>query len=131
MADNTVSVVVPVYNRPEYVREALTSVFGQTFKDYEVIVVDDGSTEDTKGALGEYLQGVNYFYKKNGGAASARNYGIEKSTGEYVAFLDSDDLWEEDKLDVQVEFLSRNPDVGLVCSDYTYIGRNEGGGKGR
>lgn len=93
-----VSVIIPTYNRASLVCEAVASVARQTFRDYEVIVVDDGSTDETAERVGGLPVAVRYFRQANAGAARARNAGIEAARGEWVAFLDSDDLWREDKL---------------------------------
>lgn len=87
------SVVVPVYNRAEMLRETLESVFAQDFTDYEVIVVDDGSTEDIAAVVREFGDRVKLLRQRNSGPGAARNLGIAHATGEYIAFLDSDDLW--------------------------------------
>lgn len=124
MKNGLVTIIMSVYNRPEYISDALSSIFAQSCKEFEVIVVDDGSTEDMKVILGEYLPRVRYFRKENGGAASARNYGIERAEGEYISFLDSDDMWHQNKLDMQLKFLKGNKEIGLVCSGFLYHGRN-------
>lgn len=123
MKNGLVTIIMPVYNRPEYISDALSSIFAQNCKEYEVVVVDDGSNEDMKAVLGKYLPRVRYFRKENGGAASARNYGIERAEGEYISFLDSDDMWPQNKLDMQLKFLKGNKEIGLVCSDFLYHGR--------
>ena len=112
-----VSVIITTYNDVDYLVEALESVFAQTYKDYEVIVVDDGSTIDNRSKLGPYLNVINYIYKENGGVSSARNVGIISSKGQYLAFLDSDDLWLPEKLELQVGYFRANPQVGLVYTD--------------
>ena len=112
-----VSVVIPTYNSAQFIVETLESVFAQTYKDYEVIVVDDGSTDNTKEVLKPYMSRIRYIYKENGGPASARNEGIKNARGEYIAFLDSDDLWLPEKLEKQVEYFEQYPDVVLVSTD--------------
>lgn len=111
------SVIIPTYNRGKYVCEAIESVLGQTFQDFEVIVVDDGSTDDTRQRIEHYLPRIEYIHQKNAGPAAARNTGIAASKGEYVAFLDSDDLWLPNKLRLQVEFMDSNPQCGMVFAD--------------
>lgn len=104
-----VSVIIPTYNRSSLVKDAICSVLAQTELDLEVIVVDDGSTDGTCKVVEGLRDGrVNYFYKINGGAASARNLGLSKCEGEYVAFLDSDDFWPENYLEVMVSHLENN-----------------------
>ncbi len=101
----TVSVVIPTYNAARYVEAAVASVLGQTFKDVEVLVVDDGSTDETEAVLSRYRSAVRYLRQENGGVSAARNRGIQESTGRYVAFLDADDTWFPEKLDRQVAAL--------------------------
>jgi len=101
-----VSVIVPTYNRCKSVRTAVNSILTQSFKDFEVIVIDDGSIDDTKEVLSSYQNSnFRYFYQENQGLPAAWNAGIEKSRGKFIAFLDSDDYWLEDKLQIQVAFL--------------------------
>lgn len=119
----TVSVIIPTYNRAALLVEALESVLAQSFQDFEVIIVDDGSNDDTAERLKPYLTDdrVRYFCQSNGGPARARNYGIRGAFGEYIALLDSDDLWLPAKLEKQVALLRANPDIGLTYSDVTWI----------
>ena len=116
-----VSVIIPTYNRAELLKEALNSVFAQTFQDYEVIVVDDGSTDNTKDVVSFYRDKVKYYYKTNGGPASARNMGIINSAARYLAFIDSDDLWLPQRLELGVSRLEAKIDTALVFSDMKYI----------
>ncbi len=111
-----VSVVIPTFNRAHYVVETINSVLAQTLKDLEVIVVDDGSTDNTREAVEKFGDPVKYVYQNNGGVASASNAGFRSSTGEYVGLLGDDDLWLSNKLEVQVKELDRNPQLGFVCS---------------
>jgi glycosyltransferase involved in cell wall biosynthesis len=97
-----VSVIIPTYNRSYYVLRAINSVLAQTFKEHEIIVVDDGSTDETRRLLKPYSHYINYIYQDNAGPAAARNNGIELAKGEWLAFLDSDDTWLSNKLDVQL-----------------------------
>lgn len=117
-----ISVIIPVYNRARYIKECLESVFNQTYKDYEVIVVDDGSTDNLKQVLVPYKGRINYIYKQNGGAASARNVGLRNAKGGYIAWLDSDDRWLPFKLELQKEILDKLPEnVGFICSDFSCL----------
>jgi glycosyltransferase involved in cell wall biosynthesis len=103
MSDNPlISVVIPVYNGERFIGEALDSVFAQDYQPVEVIVVDDGSTDGTASAALVY-PAVHYFYQPNNGVASARNSGIALAKGEYLAFLDADDIWLPGKLKAQME----------------------------
>ncbi len=111
-----VSVIIPTYNRERLISRALDSVLKQTFTDYEIIVVDDGSTDYTKDVLKKYEGRIRYFYQANSGISGARNRGLAEAKGEYIAFLDSDDAWLPEKLAMQVAILDRDPTVGIVYS---------------
>ncbi len=110
-----VSVVIPAYNAAWCVRRAVDSVLAQTFRDFELLVVDDGSTDDTAQVLGSYGPAVTVFQKANGGLSSARNAGIGAARGELIAFLDADDWWLPMKLERQVELMCSRPELGF-CS---------------
>jgi glycosyltransferase involved in cell wall biosynthesis len=116
-----VSVVIPTFNAARYVGEAVRSALGQTFDSREIVVVDDGSTDDTPGVLSPLLDRIQYIRQENRGVYAARNRGIAASTGRYVAFLDADDLWLPDKLARQVEILESHPDFGAVHTDASTI----------
>jgi len=111
-----VSVIIPTYNRRNCITIALNSVVAQSYKDYEIIVVDDGSTDDTTEVLAPYRGTLRYFYQENRGIAGARNRGIREAKGEYIAFLDSDDYWVPEKLARQVACFSENPHYGMVAT---------------
>jgi len=121
MSQPRVSVIIPTYNRYDLLRMAVASVINQTFNSYEIIVVDDGSTDSTSKIKDEYGNALRYFYKNNAGVSSARNFGIGKSNGEFIAFLDSDDEWRNDKLEKQVNFLDEHKDIGMVLCNYNYM----------
>lgn len=111
----TVSVIIPTYNRRAYVQEAIDSVLAQTFTDYEIIVIDDGSTDGTGEALtARYGDRIRYVWQENQGESVARNRGIDMAQGEFIAFLDSDDLWLSEKLERQVQYLRKHSAVGAV-----------------
>ncbi|MGO9273601.1 MAG: glycosyltransferase family 2 protein [Terriglobia bacterium] len=112
-----VSVVIPAYNAARWIAGTLDSVLAQTFRNFEVIVVDDGSSDETPQVVAGYGSRVRYLRKENGGAASARNVGIHASGGPYIAFLDADDLWLPEKLQLQMDLFSRHPDLAWVYSD--------------
>ena len=111
-----VSVIIPTYNREKFVARAIQSVLDQTYQDYEIIVIDDGSKDNTKDALKPFDHKIRYFFQENSGISRARNRGIQESVGEYIAFLDSDDRWIPEKLAIQVEILDQNKNVGIVYS---------------
>ncbi|MFA5309347.1 MAG: glycosyltransferase [Dehalococcoidales bacterium] len=117
-----VSVILPTYNRALYVGEAIQSVLDQTYKNFELIVVDDGSTDNTREVVNSYKDPrVRYLYKENGGVSSARNTGIKASDRDFIAFLDSDDLWLPENLEVKIKLLDAHPEAGLVCSDAYFL----------
>ena len=115
----TVNVIIHTYNNERFIAETVESVLNQTYKEYEIVVVDDGSVDGTRDALIPYMQKIRYHYKENGGIASAKNAGISLSETEFVAFLDHDDLWVPDKLQLQMEHFNENPQIGLVYAKYT------------
>lgn len=122
-----ISVIIPTYNRSGMLRQAISSVLAQTERDFEIIVVDDGSTDDTHSVVGAMEdERISYFYKSNGGPASARNFGLSKATGEYVAFLDHDDLWPQNYVEVMLSYLENNSEFGAAYSPITVI-RPDGG----
>ena len=116
-----VSVIIPVYNCPDYVGQAIKSVLDQTYQDYEVIVIDDGSTAETYQALQPYMDSIRYIYQQNQGVASARNKGIEMAQGELIAFLDHDDYFLPNKLALQVACFDAQPEVGIVHSGWRRV----------
>jgi glycosyltransferase involved in cell wall biosynthesis len=110
----SVSVIIPTYNYARFVREAIDSVLAQTAPALEIIVVDDGSTDDTQAVLAAYGDRIRGIYQQNQGVGIARNTGIAAARGEYVAFLDSDDIWMPRKLECDVARFEADPDLGLV-----------------
>ncbi len=121
-----VSVIIPTFNCARFLGRALDTAFAQTFTDYEVIVVDDGSTDNTQDVLGRYGAKINYLYQPNRGLSAARNLALSKASGELIAYLDADDMWYPHKLKQQVAFLDAHTDCGLVHSDATFIDENDG-----
>jgi glycosyltransferase involved in cell wall biosynthesis len=117
-----VSVVIPSYNSARYLPQAIDSVLAQSFRDLEVLVVDDGSTDDTADVMKRYGTPVRCIQQANSGVAVARNRGIQESQGHYVAFLDADDTWVEHKLEKQLTALRANPHRGLCYSAFTAVG---------
>jgi len=117
-----VSVIIPTYNRSNLIKHAVESILQQSFTDFEVIVIDDGSTDNTRSVIAQIDDDrIKYFYKENGGAASARNWGIDRAEGEYIAFLDSDDLWPNEYLAVMTSRLDSAPDYGIAYSALTKV----------
>jgi glycosyltransferase involved in cell wall biosynthesis len=112
-----VSVVIPVYNGSRFLREAIDSTLGQTYSPVQVIVVDDGSVDDSAQIIRSYGSRVDYVGQQNAGVARARNKGVSAARGDFIAFLDQDDWWRPDKISRQMEFFIQDPDVGLVHSE--------------
>lgn len=110
----TVSVIIPNYNYGRYLAETLESVFAQTLSPHEVIVIDDGSTDNTSEVLSSYGERIRVIHQQNRGVAAARNAGVELASGELVAFLDADDIWLPRKLERQLERFVADPGLGLV-----------------
>lgn len=114
----SVSVVIPAYNVEKYIGRAIDSVLSQTRQADEIIVVDDGSTDNTAEVVKSYGSKVCFIHQENGGASVARNTGIEAAKSEWIAFLDADDEWLPEKLEKQIEHLKRNPDLVWTHSNY-------------
>lgn len=121
-----VSVVIPAYNAAWFVRRAVDSVLAQDYRDFELLVVDDGSTDETAAILADYGDALQVVAKHNGGLPSARNAGIAAARGEYVAFLDADDWWLPTKLTRQVTLMEAQPDLQF-CSCTTAVYTPDGG----
>ena len=120
-----VSVIIPTYNFSSALSNTVNSVLQQTEPDFEIIVVDDGSTDNTREAVkGIKDHRVRYFYKDNGGTSSARNYGLSRARGDYIAFLDHDDLWPENYLEVMLSRLIKNSKLGAAYSPITVAYRD-------
>ena len=109
-----VSVIIPTYNRESFISEAIQSVLDQTYKDFEIIVVNDGSIDNTIEVLERFKNKIKVINQSNSERAVSRNNGVKNSSGEYIALLDSDDLWIEDKLQKQVEVLDKMKDIILT-----------------
>jgi glycosyltransferase involved in cell wall biosynthesis len=121
--DELVSIIIPTYQSERFISDAIDSVLAQTFKDYEIIIIDDGSTDHTQEVLKKYsdLENIKLIWQSNQGPAAARNFGIKKSSGEYIAFLDADDIWLPNKLERQIHFLEKHPLIDLVyCDSYIF-----------
>ena len=115
-----ISVIIPTFNQAQFIEEAVQSVLGQSYRNLEIIVVDDGSTDHTKDVLSKYHNHITYLSQNNRGPSSSRNYGIRTARADHIAFLDSDDVWFPEKLEAQMELMRRNSTVGLVgCGAYT------------
>lgn len=124
-----VSVIIPAYNAQKYLSETISSVINQTYQNLEIIIVDDGSTDKTKEIIHSFSDSrITYFYQSNSGVSTARNKGIEIATGDYFAFLDSDDVWLEDNIEEKVELLERSNKYDIAFSSIIFInGQSERG----
>lgn len=114
-----VTVIIPVYNTENFIISCLESVLNQTYKNFEVIVIDDGSTDSTLAVLNDYqcrykIPNLRIVHQINSGPSAARNIGIQLAKGEYIAFLDSDDIWKSNKLEKQIKAFNKNPDTVII-----------------
>ena len=116
-----VSVIIPTYNRRWILKEAIDSVLSQNFSDFEVIVVDDGSLDETDELLSAYGDQITTIYQKNKGVSAARNVGISNARGDYIALLDSDDFWLAEKLSCQYDFFQTHPEALICQTDEIWI----------
>lgn len=140
MSTPLVSVIIPAYNAEKFIAETLDSVFAQTYRPIEVIVVDDGSTDRTAEIVQNYQTSKTnktnetnkthliYMHQQNSGPSKARNTGIKAAKGEYIAFLDADDLWLPEKIESQVAMMVKYPEVGMLCGNM--VDFDENGQKG-
>jgi glycosyltransferase involved in cell wall biosynthesis len=113
-----VSIIFPTYNREDLLPRSIESVLSQTYRHIEIIVVDDGSTDDTKRVLEQYHGKLKFLETDHGGPSRARNEGMKRAEGEYIAFLDSDDYYYPDKIRAQVELMELHPEVGMVFTEW-------------
>ncbi|MEM1173080.1 MAG: glycosyltransferase, partial [Cyanobacteria bacterium P01_H01_bin.35] len=122
-----VSVIIATYNNAHYILEAIASIFNQTYTSYEIIVIDDGSTDKTREVLQPYIDKIRYVYQENKGVSHARNLGLEMARGEFISFLDADDFFLPDKLAKQIAIFNARPSLGIVHSGWRLV--NEKGEK--
>ncbi len=119
-----ISIIIPTYNRCAYLFRAIESVLSQTYQDFELLIIDDGSTDETEKNVINLIKEnkkIKYIKTPNRGVSAARNLGIHISTGELISFLDSDDEWLPDKLKIQIDFLQNNQDLNLVHGEEIWI----------
>ena len=123
-----ISVIIPTKDRVEYITEAIQSVLKQTYQDFEILIIDGSSTNGTKDIIKKLKdKRIGYFYQKGKKSlAGARNQGIKESQGEFIAFLDDDDLWLPRKLETQIEMLKQNESFGLVYTSSSYVVQADG-----
>lgn len=127
MQEKLVSIIMPVYNSEKYIEDAVNSILKQTYNNWELIIVNDCSTDNSSKIINRFCENDSrikvYHLEKNVGVSRARNYGIENSNGEYIAFLDSDDFWDEKKLKLQINFMLEN-NYDFTYTSYTLIDQN-------
>ena len=116
-----VSVIIPSYNRAHFIAETIESVLRQTHRNIEIIIIDDGSVDETRSVVERFGSKVRYVWQENAGVGAARNHGLRLARGKYIAFLDSDDLWLPTKVETGVDVFEANPAVGLLCTDAMQI----------
>jgi glycosyltransferase involved in cell wall biosynthesis len=117
MGNDLVTALIPTYNYGRFVTQAVESALAQTYRQIEIIVVDDGSSDDTRERLAPYSERIRYIYQDNQSVAAARNTGIQAARGNLIAFLDADDLWHPHKLELQMRYLADHPSVRLLAVD--------------
>lgn len=126
----SVSVVIPYYNSEDTIIRALESVINQTYRDFEIILIDDGSYDSSYKKVEEFISShrdfkIKNLHQENYGPSKARNLGVKYAEGEYIAFLDSDDSWDRNKLDIQMEYLKKNRDIAILGSDHNIVIENK------
>lgn len=123
----SISIIMAVYNAEKYLTESIRSVLAQSYEDYEFIIVDDGSTDNSLSIIKRFAENntkINYYKIPHSGLAKALNIGCEKSKNTYIARIDADDIWMPEKLEIQVDFLRRHPEIALLGSSVTCINQN-------
>jgi len=117
----TISVIIPHFNQTQFLQYAVDSIIQQTYPASEIIVVDDGSTESLKPFLASHGHYIKLIHQNNAGSSAARNRGIKEAKGEFVAFLDADDIWHAEKLALQIQFLANNPHHMVFCHTQNFL----------
>ena len=121
MTKSLVSIIIPTHNCGKYIKESIESVLNQTYRNFELIIVDDGSTDNTSDVLRSYENKIKYIYQKNQGTCKARNVGLNTAKGEYIAFLDADDRWNPFKLEFQIKIMENITRIGMLFTNYSTI----------
>jgi len=125
MYNPLISVIIPAYNCSRLIPNAIESVLGQTYNNLECIVVDDGSVDNTAEIILNYKDKIKYIYQNNGGVSKARNTGIKNSIGEYIAFLDADDVWNKNKLEIQMKVINDCKNINMIFSSFKNTKNNK------
>ena len=120
-----ISVIIPAFNAEKYLEEALTSINQQNYNPLEIIVIDDGSTDNTAKIAKDFSEQVKYIYQENSGPATARNTGIKMAEGDYISFLDADDLWLTNTLKIQLDLLQKSPQSKIVLGKTQFVRYNQ------
>lgn len=121
MQKGLVSVIIPTRNRSAYLKQAIDSVYAQTYQNFELVVIDDGSREDNTKVIQPYDKRLKYYRQEHAGASAARNNGISKAQGEYIAFLDDDDIFLPEKLQHNITYMEKHPEAVWLCSGFSFI----------
>lgn len=121
MKKGFVSIIIPTYNRGGFLKQAIDSALVQTYRDIEIIVIDDGSTDNTSELVSSYGDRIQYIKQNRKGVSAARNLGIKNAIGEFISFLDDDDLYLPHKIETNIEYFNKYPDVALLCSGFRFI----------
>lgn len=121
MESGLITIIIPTRNRASYLKQAIDSVYAQSYPHFEIIVIDDGSGDHTQDVPNAYDKRLHYYYQKHAGVSAARNYGIRQAQGQYIAFLDDDDLFAPDKLARCVDHLNRHPETVWLCSSFSFM----------
>lgn len=116
-----ISIIIPTFNRADWIEAAIESILMQTFQNFELLVIDDGSTDNTQKIVSRCDEKIKYYFQKNKGPSAARNYGIKKAKGKYICFLDSDDRWVVNKLETQVNLVAADPNIKICYTDEIWI----------
>lgn len=124
-----ISVIITAYNSEKYISRAINSVLAQSYKNFELLVIDDGSSDSTTDIVKSYGKTLTLIIKKNGGPSSARNTGIKKAAGKYICFFDADDVWLPNKLDKQIQAANNNPEINIFSCNQIYSRNNKKLGK--
>jgi len=116
-----ISIIIPTFNRADWIKAAIESVLKQTYQNFELLIIDDGSTDNTKKIISFCDKKIKYYFQKNKGPSAARNFGIKEANGKYICFLDSDDQWAKTKLERQLNLIFADPNIKICYTDEIWI----------